>query len=49
MRYINQGRLDTNRPPISARGLTGLILTRGRDLTDTQRNLRDTPAQTLAW
>ncbi|MFC6867970.1 ISL3 family transposase [Haloechinothrix salitolerans] len=28
VRYINQGRVETDRPPISPRGLTGLILTR---------------------
>jgi transposase len=41
VRYINQGRVDGDRPPISPHGLTGLILTRREHLLDTQRQLRD--------
>ena len=41
VRYINQGRVENDRPPISPRGLTGLILTRDDNLSDTQRRLRD--------
>jgi hypothetical protein len=41
VRYINQGRVDSDRPPISPHGLTGLILTRPEHLLETQRQLRD--------
>jgi hypothetical protein len=37
VRYINKGRVDGDRPPISPHGLTGLILTRPEHLLDTQR------------
>lgn len=40
-RYITQGRVEGDRPPISARGLTGLLLANPENLTDKQRNLRD--------
>lgn len=38
VRYINQGRLDTDRPTISPRRLTRLLLTRPDRLTDAQRD-----------
>jgi len=40
-RYITQGRVEGDRPPISPRGLARLILTRPDNLTDKQRELRD--------
>jgi len=40
-RYITQGRVEGDRPPISPRGLARLILTRPDPLTDKQRQLRD--------
>src|SRR5207248_8206849 len=40
-RYITQGRVEGDRPPISPRGLARLILTRPDHLTDKQRQLRD--------
>jgi len=40
-RYITQGRVEGDRPPISPRGLARLILTRPDNLTDKQRQLRD--------
>ena len=42
VRYLNQGRADGDRPPISPRGLTGLILTQPDNLTASQRQIRDT-------
>jgi Transposase and inactivated derivatives len=41
VRYLNQGRADGDRPPVSRHGLAGLILTRPEQLADTQRQLRD--------
>ncbi len=41
VRYLNQGRADTDRPPISPRRLTGLILSHSDNLTDQQHKLRD--------
>jgi hypothetical protein len=40
-RYITQGRVEGDRPPISPRGLARLILTRPDRLTDKQRQRRD--------
>lgn len=40
-RYITQGRVEGDRPPISPRGLTGLLLTHPERLTSKQRGLRD--------
>ncbi|HCT79613.1 MAG TPA: ISL3 family transposase [Micromonosporaceae bacterium] len=40
-RYITQGRVEGDRPPISPRGLAGLLLTHPERLTDKQRSLRD--------
>jgi transposase len=40
-RYITQGRVEGDRPPISPRGLATLLLTRPASLTDKQRGLRD--------
>lgn len=40
-RYITQGRVEGDRPPISPRGLAGLLLTHPERLTEKQRNLRD--------
>jgi len=40
-RYITQGRVEGDRPPISPRRLARLILTRPDRLTDKQRQLRD--------
>jgi transposase len=40
-RYITQGRVEGDRPPISPRGLARLILTRPDNLSDKQRQLRD--------
>lgn len=40
-RYITQGRVEGDRPPISPRGLARLILTRPERLTDKQRQLRN--------
>jgi hypothetical protein len=40
-RYITQGRVEGDRPPISPGGLARLILTRPDRLTDKQRQLRD--------
>lgn len=41
VRYITQGRVEGDRPPISPRGLARLILTRPDRLSDKQRQLRD--------
>jgi len=38
VRYINQGRLEGDKPAISPRALTRLLLTRPDALTDAQRN-----------
>ncbi|OHV45345.1 ISL3 family transposase [Pseudofrankia sp. BMG5.36] len=38
VRYLNQGRLDGDRPAISPRSLTRLLLTRPDALTDAQRD-----------
>ncbi|HET9139775.1 MAG TPA: ISL3 family transposase [Actinophytocola sp.] len=40
-RYITQGRVEGDRPPISPRRLARLMLTNPEHLTDTQRSLRD--------
>ncbi|WP_342768787.1 ISL3 family transposase [Allorhizocola rhizosphaerae] len=40
-RYITQGRVEGDRPPISPRRLARLLLTRPSSLTDKQRDLRD--------
>jgi transposase len=37
VRYITQGRVEGDRPPMSPRRLAGLVLTRPDHLTDTQR------------
>ena len=41
VRYLDQGRADDALPEVSIRRLTGWILTRSEDLTDTQRTHRD--------
>lgn len=41
VRYLNQGRAEGDRPPISPRGLTRLILTRPTNLTEAQQQMRD--------
>ena len=41
VRYINQGRVEGDRPPTSPRRLAGLLLTHPDHLTDKQRSLRD--------
>lgn len=38
-RYITQGRVEGDRPPLSPRRLTGLLLTDPNNLTDTQHSL----------
>ncbi len=40
-RYITQGRVEADRPPISPRRLTRLLLTRPGDLNDEHRRLLD--------
>jgi Transposase len=40
-RYITQGRVEGDRPPISPRSLARLVLTRPDHLSDKQRSLRD--------
>jgi transposase len=41
VRYITQGRVEGDRPPISPRRLARLVLTRPDRLTDAQRERRD--------
>jgi transposase len=41
VRYITQGRVEGDRPPMSPRRLTRLVLTRPDRLTDAQRERRD--------
>jgi transposase len=41
VRYITQGRVEGDRPPMSARRLTSLILTHPGHLSDAQRERRD--------
>jgi len=41
VRYITQGRVEGNRPPMSSRRLTSLVLTHPDRLTDAQREHRD--------
>jgi hypothetical protein len=40
-RYITQGRVEGDRPPMSPRRLAGLLLTHPDHLTDKQRQLRN--------
>jgi transposase len=40
VRYINQGRVEGEHRPLSPRGVTGLILTRLENLTETQQRVR---------
>jgi transposase len=40
VRYITQGRVEGDRPPMSPRWLTSLVLTHPDHLTDTQREQR---------
>jgi len=40
-RYITQGRVEADRPPLSPRALARLILTQPDRLSDKQRQLRD--------
>lgn len=41
VRYLNQGRIEGDRPPMSPRRLTRPVLTRPDRLTDGQRERRD--------
>ncbi|MEX5712684.1 transposase, partial [Parafrankia sp. FMc6] len=41
VRYVNQGRVDSDRPTISPRRVTRLLLTRPDTLTDSQRDRLD--------
>lgn len=41
VRYITQGRVEGDRPPMSPRRLTRLVLTHPDHLTDAQRERRD--------